>query len=393
MFLQTLGSYKIPAVIERRRKELLDRLVLLQGGTLKEVPKFAESDSEPAEDSKKVTGDKAKEAEPASKDKGEGSESSSTASSTVTSPNHGKPIRRRDSAVVSSLVKDYESIHHTAKKEEESETPKRFVTLKRVAKPTDFPASADTDAEDKSKEKEESEKKLQEEDSKSQANGNATGDKGEVSVTLDVTDGNRERASSIISGEESNDEDEEESKKKKKKTKKSGGFGLKVKGFIKRDKSPVPERKNRPPSAESTSPPEAEKEEQEQEKQEEPAEEVQEEAEEVPEEEEGVRISGDLGRLKKKIGLGKSAKQVHAKVKETTLMLGTKEELDLANCSVELTDIGFDLTHPLHKSPLMFKVDGDEEKRQKWVDALKEAIEKATPLEEEKRKWLGDLID
>lgn len=359
MFLQTLGAYKIPAVIERRRKELLDKLTLIQGGTLKDVPVV--DGTPPATDNKTTTSEKSKGVEGGGtvKDKGESSESSSTASSTVTSPCHGKSIKRRDSAVVSSLIKDYETIHHSAKKEEVSETPKRFVTLKRVAKPTDFPASADKDSdEDKPKEEE---KKVEGKDQKDNI---AADNKVEVMVTLDVADAAKERAGSIISGgEESNEEDEEEDKKKKKKGKKSGGFGLKMKGFRRREKSPVPERKNRPVSAETTPPPDTEKKEEEDlDKQEESG--AAEEAEKVQEEEEGVRISGDLGKMKKKMGLGKSAKHVHVKVCETTMMIGDKEELDLAKCSVDMTDIGFDLSHPHHKALLMFKVDGDEELRE-----------------------------
>lgn len=377
VFLQTLGSYRIPAVIERRRKELLDRLTLLQGGHVKEVP-VIEPD-QPAITDTKNAGEKITEVEDPTKNKAEGSESSSASSSTVTSPCHGKSLKRRDSAAVSNLVKDYETIHTTAKKAEEQETPKRFVTLKRVAKPTDFPASADKDL-DEAKNKE------SEKESKANEDGNMAEGKVAVIVEMDALEvgAGRERAASIASGEDSNDEEEGEEKKKKKK--KKGGFGLKkVKGFMKREKSPVPERKNQPHSAEGSLPPETDKkEEEEQDKTEEAA--AVEEVEEVQEEEEGVRISGVLGRMKKKMGLSKSAKQVNVKVYETTMMLGDKEELDLAKCSVVGTDIGFDLSHPQHKSALMFKVDGGEELREKWVAALKEAIEKATPPEEEKRE-------
>jgi len=375
VFLQTLGSYRIPAVIERRRKELLDKLNLLQGGgSLKEVPVI-----DPLATDSKKSNSTIKETENAPKDKAESSENSSASSSTVTSPNHVKP-RRRDSAAVSSLVKDFETIHTSAKKEEENETPKRFVTLKRVTKPTDFPASAEDSTVEKDKEEEaQEEKNLKEKETKEEEKDK---EDSTVEATLEVSDATKEHAASVISGEESNDEEEDEKKKKKKS--KKGGF-LKVKKKIrKRDKSPTPSRKQTSPSvAESPVQPDSDKKEEELDKPDEQAAEV---VEELQEEEEGVRISGILGRLKKKMGLGKSAKQVNAKVCETTLMLGDKEELDLSKCTVETTDSGFDLTHPQHKSTIMFKVDGDAELKEKWVAAIREAIEKATPPEEEKRE-------
>ena len=383
--MQTLGSYKIPAVIERRRKELLDKLNLLQhGGSVKDAP-VVELDLAPlAKDSKRSNSTTTKETENAPKEVTESSENSSTASSTVTSPNHGKP-KRRDSALVSSIVKDYESIHTYAKKEEESETPKRFVTLKRVAKPTDFPANAEDSGADKNEEEKSQEEKSEKQETKEEERG---GDTTAAEVTLEVSDARLDRASSAISGEESNGEEEEDDKKKKKKNKKSGGLGLRVKGFMKRDKSPAPVRKQISPPAESPIPPESDKKEEEQDKPEEPAA----KAEELQEEEEGIRMSGVLGRMKKKMGLGKSAKQVNAKVCETTLLLGDKEELDLTKCTVEMTDSGFDLTQPQHKTPIMFKVDGDAELKEKWVAAIREAIEKATPQEEEKSEFYVCMI-
>ena len=98
--------------------------------------------------------------------------------------------------------------------------------------------------------------------------------------------------------------------------------------------------------------------------------------------EEGVKIFGALERkLRKGLGGHKKVK-VAAKVQHTTLVLGGKDDLELAHCSVEAIESGFELTHPQHRSGIVFKVEGDEEEKAKWVEAIKEAIQEATPEEE-----------
>ena len=163
----------------------------------------------------------------------------------------------------------------------------------------------------------------------------------------------------------------EESKKSGDKKKKKSKLPFGFKGKTKRDKSPAPERK-----AESAPEKKAELA-------------AEEEAEQPKEEEEevqladGVRICGVLERNKKK-GIGGHKKvKIDAKVFHTALVLGEKEELELANCSLEETESGFDLTHPQHRSALVFKVDGPEDEKQRWVAILKEAIAEATPAKEE----------
>ena len=370
VFLRTLGDFKIPAVIERRRKELLEKLTTLQGDTIKEAPPIIE----PLEDNQEPSPTKEYKLPVSKTPAKEESATSSADSSTVTSPSHGQgQIQRRDSKVVTNRIKDYESIHFKNKLEEENETPKRLVQLKKVSKPQDFPSSGRSpepaDTAEATKEAEEAKEKDKAKDAPKEPEKD----------TLEV-DGGAEKEGSLLSVEGTLDDEEEEEKgkkKKKKKNKEKKEKGLKVKDKReKRGKSPVPERKN-PPAEEGAEEPSGE------------SKEVEAEALE-----EGVRIKGTLER-KKKGGLGGTKKvKMDAKVHETTLILDGKEKLDLAHCSVEATDSGFDLMHPQHKSGLVFKVEGGEEERQQWLTVLKEAIAEATPAveqEEEKEKEEGEM--
>jgi hypothetical protein len=397
VFLRTLASYKIPAVIERRRKELLDKLCLLQGDTIREVPPVivpVEEKSPVAGKAEKVAStekasDKApsvekvnlrektsrtskkSSSESSTKDRDDRDDSPASTSS-ITSPSHGGRLVKRDSKVVTSLVKDYESIHFSAKKEEVDQTPKRLVSLKKVTKPSDFRQSSagaenEENEEGKVEEKDkdgtakEGKDKVAEKDEAPKVNGGVT----ELAAMDSLEVSNlRERASSVASSLDEVGEGEE-SEKKKKKSKLPFGF----KGKKKRDKSPAPERRAEPPPEKSAA-------------EEEPEQQKEEEEEEM-QLADGVRICGVLERTKKK-GIGGHKKvKIDAKVFHTALVLGGKEELELANCTLEETDLGFDLTHPQHRSPLVFKVDGPEDEKQKWVAILKEVITEATPAKEE----------
>lgn len=371
MFLRTLGSYKIPAVIERRRKELLDKLCLLQGDSIKEPPPQIEPVEEQPISVKARTG--SVRGKTPTREEG----SSSASSSTVTSPTHGGKLTRSDSKVVTSLVKDYESIHHTAKKEEAEETPKRLVQLKKVAKPTDFPGSPPHSP--TGEEKEEEEKKKEEEKKEEKK---ATADE-KKKDTLEVS-GRKERASSIISSnEEEEEEGEEEADGKSGKKKKKLKIGIKVKKNLKKNKSPLLGRKN--PSSEAAAEVE-ESQDNGEEKEKEEAVPTAAEAE-VETTEEGVRMKGTLERKQKK-GIGGTKKtKVEVKVRQTTVLFGDKEEIELVGYSVEETEGGFELTHPQHKLQT-FKVDGGDEEREKWLNAFREAIKEATPPEEEKEEGM-----
>lgn len=377
MFLRTLASYKIPAVIERRRKELLDKLCLLQGDTIKEAPPVIEPQEEPKPTvtlrERPLPTKERPSSESGTKDREDRSESPASTSS-VTSPSK---LSKRDSKI-SGLIKDYESIHFSAKKEEEGETPKRLVTLKKVAKPVDYSRGGSAPPEEKDQEDEEKEEK--EEKTKAESTkGDATDSAKPNADTLEVHP-SRERAPSVVSTEEGLDEAEgEEAEKGGDKKKKKGKLGFGFKGKRKRDKSPAPDRSLVPERKAAPAEPAAE----------EAAEQLKDEEEEEVQLAEGVKICGVLERNKKK-GIGGYKKvKTDAKVFHTKLILGGgKEELDLANCSLEETESGFDLTHPQHRSVMVFKVDGPEDEKQRWVAMLKEAIAEATPAKEEEGEWL-----
>lgn len=373
VFLRTLASYKIPAVIERRRKELLDKLCLLQEDTIKEAPPIIEPQEEKPlpqaakEETPLIEKVLLRETPRRSSSKSERGESPDS----ITSPTHGGRLAKRNSKI-SSLIKDYESIHFSAKKEETDETPKRLVMLKKVSKPVDYRRTSTSSPEPPNEEPEGGEKE-------GGKKGEAEATKDDVTdsggmVTLEV-DASRERAPSVTSTEDCLDDIEgEESEKGGDKKKKKSKLPFSFKNKKKRDKSPAPERKLPPlePAGEEAEPPQD------------------------PEEEEevqladGVKICGVLERNKKK-GLGHKKVKIDAQVFHTMLILGGKEELDLANCSLEETGSGFDLTHPQHRSVMVFKVDGPEDEKQKWVAVLKETIAEATPAKEEeegKAVWL-----
>lgn len=359
MFLRTLGDFKIPAVIERRRKELLDKLCLLQGDTIRDTPPVIE----PMDDSPlKPPPPSTQEA----KDKEEKEDTPSSTSSAVTSPSHGGKLTKRDSKVIN-RVKDYETIHYAKKKEEESETPKRFVQLKKVAKPTDFPSTSRSRSSTPAVEGEEKAAAAKD-DSKDSVEKDGSMD------TLGVKDLEGDGASSVEEGVDAESDGEEEGKGRNKKKKKSKLPAV-FKNKKKREKSPAPERKH--PPAEST---EEFAESGSQQK------EVGGSEEGEHEMEEGVKMFGILERkLKKGLGGHKKVK-LAAKVHNTTLVLGGKNDLELANCSVEATELGFELTHPQHSSGITFKVEGSEEEKQKWVQVLKEVIAEATPPEDKKEE-------
>lgn len=384
VFLRTLGSYKIPAVIERRRKELLDKLCVLQGDTIRDPPPVIESIIEPPEEHPQPP---LLERTPSVTSKREEREDTPSSTSSVTSPSHGEKISRRDSKIAS-LVKDYEKIHYKAKKTEVDETPKRMVMLKKVIKPTDFPSQdkpppteegekATANEEEGHKAAEGKGKKAAEAKAAETSKGDATDSSAVASKDQLEVDPRGERASSVMSMENGLDDEGEESEKGNDKKKKKGkkGFGAGVFSKKKRDKSPARPEKRAELSAgggeEQTEP--------------------QKLGEEKEEEEEvqfaeGVKMCGVLERHKKK-GIGHKKTKIDAKVFHTSLILGGKEELSLARCAVEETESGFELTHPQHRSAMTFKVDGTDHEKQKWVEAMKAAIAEATPAKEKEGSY------
>lgn len=390
MFLRQLGDFKIPAVMERRRKGLLDKLVELQGDTFRgdSTPKDNSRPSpEPSSAAKmKSPEPKVKSPEPEKKE-----EEEESVRSTVTSPSRdsitspSKRLSRGDSKI-SSLVGNYEHITTLAKKEEEAETPKRFVQLKKVAKPSDFPDTEKIKEEEPPKEEEKDElkpatpkevEKVVEKTSltpqpspqmrrKGKENGGLKAERPSSTVS-------EESANTEAAEEEGEDQDggggEKESSKKKGKFKglKKLGGKLKKKPKSGRDKSP-----SRPVEDEEEKSGASEVEEGDH----------KEEAGGSPEHEEGVKISGMLE--KKVSGRFKSTKwvKVSVKLKDNVLYVGDKEKVELAGYMVATSDVGFDVVDHATQKQIQFKTEEGENGKERWIEALSAAIEECTPEQE-----------
>ncbi len=398
VFLRQLGDFKIPAVMERRRKGLLDKLVELQGDTFRgdTVPKDSSRPSpEPSAAKMKSPEPKVKSPEPEKKEAEKKKEEEPAVRSTVTSPSRdsvtspSKRLSRGDSKI-SSLVGNYEQITTLAKKEEQAETPKRFVQLKKVAKPSDFP-----DTEKGKEEEDEEPPKEQEKDElkpaapkevdkvtsltpqpspqmrrKGKENGGLKSDRPSSTVS-------EESATNEVAEEEEEGEGhdggggEKESSKKKggkfKGIKKLGGKLGKKKRKGGRDKSP-----SRPMEDEEEKSGASETEEGEH----------KEEASSTPEHEEGVKISGTLE--KKVTGRFKSSKwvKISVKLKDNVLYIGDKEKVELAGYMVAASDVGFDVVNHSTKKEIQFKTEEGENGKERWIEALNAAIEECTPEQE-----------
>lgn len=348
MFLRTLGDFKIPAVVERRRKELLVRLEDAQGDTRREKPrKLEEAAAEQEKEKEKEAVDtppvikRAKQNEKEKSKKGEDVDSDrSRSSSTVTSPS------RRDSKAVNSLVSGFEVIHATAKKEEEEQKPKKWqVELRKTKKPVDFPA------EERKSGEPEPEKTETIEDS-TEASLKPPPENEGSTLSLDSSGNNEPDASATP------------------KTKKS----TKLNVFRKlRGKSPVPSRKDssaakEPDESAETSIDKTE-----------PEAEAPEAPEVAVEEEEGVRMSGKL-EYKVKTRLSSKFVSKDVKLKDTTLHIGDKDTVSMVGCTVHATDHGFELFSHTTQKNHTFKV--ADETKEKWVTSLQAAIDEVTPKEE-----------
>lgn len=396
VFLRQLGDFKIPAVMERRRKGLLDKLLELQGDTFRgdSAPKDSRPSPEPPS-AKVKSPEPEKEAE---KEKEEEEPVRSTVTSpsrdSVTSPSRdsitspSKRLSRGDSKI-SALVGNYEHITTLAKKEEEAETPKRFVQLKKVAKPSDFP---DTEK-GKTKEEEEQEKeelkpaapkeveKVAEKTSltpqpspqlrrKGKENGGLKAER--PSSTVSEESANTEAAEEEQAEEEGEDQDggEKESSKKKGKFgrfKKIGKLGDKL--------------KKKPKSGRDKSPSRAVEEEDEKSGASEAEEGDHKEETSSPEHEEGVKISGMLER-KVTSRLRSKWVKVSVKLKDNVLHIGDKERVELAGYMVAASDVGFDVVNHATQKQIQFRMEEGENSKERWVEALSAAIEECTPEQE-----------
>ena len=344
--------------MERRRKELLLKLEDIQGDTRREKPpKFEESPEKETKSTPPVI-------RRTSQSKGLGStKSDSDSSSTVTSPN-------RDSKLVNNLVSGFETLHASAKKEEEEETPKKWqVELRKTRKPADFPG------EEKPSKEEEGDKKddqVDTKDDKVKEAKESLQESNELKPEPEAHHGSSLSLDSTGSAEP----DATPTKSGKKKNKLQGLF-KKKRG--KGDKSPVPTRKEISATAEEPgsepTPTENGKEE-----------DVEvAEAEAEPEEvEEGVRVSGKLEH-KVKARLTTKFVPKDVKLKETTLYIGDKETLSMLGCTVQSTDSGFELFSHSTQKAYTFKVtEGGAELKEKWLTAIQAAIEEVTPKVEGK---------
>lgn len=371
MFLRQLGDFKIPAVMERRRKGLLDKLLELQGDT------FRGGDTAPLHDkpeekapAAEPTTEKLKSPAPAVEEV----EEHNKVTPSVTSPTRGSPTKRlsKGDSKISALVGNYEHITTVAKKEEVAETPKRFVQLKKVAKPTDFP-DPDTDTA-KEEEEEAAHEKAEKQTHSEKENGTLKPER--PSSTVSEEYGNVEVATEAAAeGEEGEEQDggEKESSKKKGKFKgfkKIGKLGDKLKKRHKggREKSPsraVEDEEEKSGASEAEEP-------------------DKEEPSTPPEElEEGVRIAGTLERKVTSRFKSKWVK-VYVKLKDNVLYIGDKDRMELVDCMVATTDVGFDVVNHSTQKQLHFKIEGEENDKEKWVDTLNTVIQECTPEQEGK---------
>ena len=351
VFLRMLEQFKIPAVMETRRKKLLEKLLYLQGDTIRETPPSYEN------------GD-------------------------ATSPTDGKRELARNSSVsvVDSKVSEYARIETKAKKEMTAFSPKKAAgTAPEVAKEEDVaPANEGTDyLEPASVLKRENKK----------------GEDGAAAS---------ERPASTASNESDKKEPTEESSgvaaagEGKGKKKRFGGGGLKVlrNKIGKRSKKTgqnvsavtlvegengeqEPAEQGEGEETTSVAGGEGEEEEKEAEEATE-GEGTAEKEEEV--QEEGVRIKSALEkRVPKRLGKSFNWIKIAGKLKETTLVLiaGSKDkELELVGCMVSPSDAapnGIELFSHREQKQWVFRVETSE-LREKWVEELQKAID-ACPTE------------
>ena len=347
VFLRMLEQFKIPAVMETRRKKLLEKLLHLQGDTIRETPPSYEN------------GD---------------------ATTPTTSPEREKGELTRKGSVVDTKVSEYSRIETKAKEQMATFSPKKTAgTTSDAAKKEEAPAAAEEVTD------------YLEPASVLKRPGK---DNGAAST---------ERPASTVSSEaEAKKEDTEQVEESsaaaagagegKGKKKRFGGGGLKgLRSKIgKRSKKPAsaaeveggePEN-GEPEAAEGDDgAPGVEGETKEEEKKvEETGGEVAEEKEEE-EQEEGVRIASQLEkRVPKRLGKSFNWIKITGKLKETTLILmaGSKDkELELAGCMVSPSDAapnGIELFSHKEQKQWVFRVETSE-LRERWVEELQKAID------------------
>lgn len=350
VFLRMLEQFKIPAVMETRRKKLLEKLLHLQEDTIREEPPSYEG----AESTPVANGD---------------------------SKNTGSLTRK--GSKVDSKISEYARIETRAKEEMETLSPKKKV----VGSPTrpEVPPGED---------KQEATDYLE--------------PSAVVKRRSKEGEGAKERPASAVSGTSSADSKKDDTeqvdddavvaKESTGKKKKKLGVGIRIRKKVKnigKHKSPATaaaqqngekEGENQVPTeGEDTSKAAAVQGEAEEKGEE--GEVVQENGEEkgevvVEEEvEEGVRIKSDLEkRVPKRFGSGFQWVKISCKLKGTALTLaaGSKErQLELEGCMVSPSDAapnGIELFSHKEQKQWVFRVES-EELRKRWIDELQKAID------------------
>ena len=386
-----LEQCKIPAVLDTRRKKLLEKLIFLQSDTIREVlPSFDDGDAS-ADEKQDPTSPARKEGEKELKRMSSNVDSKVSEYAKMetrakkkmeeerrklTSPTHvhGKEGEgtRTTPGNVDAKVSEYANIQTRAKKEMEQETPRKKLTSVSDSTEQNKPVVS----------------------SQPPPAGEHAEKNGSVAVA------SPEHPPSANNEPDAGKEEESSGGKKKKKR-----FGVDLKGLLGRSKkgetaaaAETAEQKvvaeqngmqegdiaeTETAAAAGAASPSATAEPQEEQKTEatEAVEAEEKEEEEVEEEEEeGVRIKGELEkRVPKRFGSGFNWVKILGKVKETSLILttGNKEkQLELVGCTVSSDDVGnkIELFSHAEQKQWVFRVE-TEELRERWTEELQKAID------------------
>lgn len=370
MFLQTLAQFKIPAVMETRRKKLLDKLLLLQGDTIRDTPPSFEN----------ANGDAASPARDPVKDKEEIGRKSSVVESKVSEYSRIDTKAKEDMSQFSSPKKAVS----TDKKQEEVPPP--------IAEGTDYlePASVlqrrEKDGERVNGERPASTVSAESGETEKPAEQPTAEDSGAAAAVGEVGKGKKKRGLRVGTGGLK----ALRSKMGKKSTKKgpnTSGSDITTAAAAADTDSVNLEVEEQGKTADSSSVAEKEEEKEGEQAAEEEGEKEAEEEEKGEELEEGVKILSQLEkRVPKRLGKGFNWVTISGKLKETTLILmaGSKDkELDLSGCMVSPSDAavnGIELYSHKEQKQWVFRVETNE-LREKWVEELQKSID-ACPVEE-----------
>ena len=349
MFLRTLEQFRIPAVMESRRKKLLARLLLLQGDTIREEPPNYENGGAATSPTREV----------------------------------GKPDRK--SSIVEDKVSEYARIETKAKGKMEQLSPKKLPSTSKPPEvfkeePAHEPAEYLDPAASGVVERRGKSREVTPERPASAVSAASSTDS-RKDETEQVNDGAGASAKEITTG----------------KKKRFGAGGLKV---FKNKIGKLSKSKNVPATAtvetalpqqneepEPENQPAAKTEETvptgtgEGEEKGEGGDTVEEEGKGEEEVEEGVKIQSQLEkRVAKHFGKSYNWIKIAGKLKETTLILttGTKEkQLELVGCMVSPSDAtpnGIELFSHKEQKQWVFRVES-KELRERWVEELQKAID------------------